>query len=89
MMFATIKSYLYAGGIAAIAILAGLAKYFQAKSARQKKRADHAEGALKRKDKFDAVEAEIDAEYSDRERAAEQDKADGKVPRHLGSSNDW
>lgn len=85
------KARAYLGVITAgvIAFLVLLAKYFKDKADRATRRAKRTETQILRKEEMDEVEAEIDAEYSDLERASKEDRANGQVPEHLSDPDDF
>ena len=91
MNWLTIKAKLWAFGAIALGVLAAILRFRVVKEQRDNAREqrDQAEAKLKWRDDVEAVDVEIDNEFSDREARAKEDRRRGKVPEHLRNSNSW
>ena len=86
-------NWLYSKIAAAVAVLGALAlacaRYLQVKAQRDNAREqrDYLEAERLERDEMDAIEAEVDAEYSDLERISDDESKGGDRPAHIRDRN--
>lgn len=80
-MFSRLKLWLYGAAVFSITALVAWSKYLAGRVDAEKRRADVAEAGLKRKERTEEREAEIESDWSEKERAANENLDD--IPDHV------